>query len=415
MTKQHTLLLLFVLLFLLLIGTGIAVDGPMKSLRGFWELQFLPSRLISDFIELRGIGATLINGSAVGIVALLFILGSKVPFSGPTFAAIFTIVGFGFFGKTVVNILPIFFGVWLSARYAGKTFSQYLIIALFGTALGPLVSTLAFEIGITGAPAYLAAAAGGTLTGFLLPALAISMLHLHQGYNLYNIGLTCGFFGLFAASFIRAGGHQFAPLSVWFRENPPVLILLVPVLSLLLILSGLISEKGKAFKHFYAIRKHPGRLPSDFMELESVGGALVNAGIVGLLWSLYLLLIGAHFNGPVIGGLFTIIGFATFGTHPKNSLPVLAGVVASTLLFGMEINAPGPVLAAIFATTLGPLAGQFGPIMGFVAGFIHLVMVSFTGSWHGAMNLYNNGFAGGLTAALLVAIIQWYQANRAED
>lgn len=415
MTKQLRLLLLFIILFALLIAAGIAVDGAGKSIRGFLELQLLPSRLISDFVELRGIGATLINGAVVGIIALLLILASRVSLSGPTFAAIFTIIGFGFFGKTVVNILPIFFGVWLSARFAGKTFSQYLIIALFGTALGPLVSTLAFEIGLSGIPAYLAAAAGGVVTGFLLPPLAISMLHLHQGYNLYNIGLTCGFFGLFAASFIRAGGHQFAPLSAWYREGHPVLTLLVPVLSLLLIVAGFISEKGKALRNCYAIRKHPGRLPSDFMELESPGGALVNAGAVGLVWSLYLMMIGADFNGPVIGGLFTIIGFATFGTHLKNSLPVLAGVAGSTLLFGMELNAPGPVLAAIFGTTLGPLAGQFGPLIGVLAGFIHLVMVSFTGSWHGAMNLYNNGFAGGLTAALLVAIIQWYQANRSED
>jgi hypothetical protein len=92
----------------------------------------------------------------------------------------------------------------------------------------------------------------------------------------------------------------------------------------------------------------------------------------------------------------------------------LLGVVTSTLLFGMSPASPGPSLAAIFGTTLGPLAGQFGPIIGFIAGFIHLIMVSFTGPWHGAMNLYNNGFAGGLTATLIVAVIQWYNSTKAE-
>jgi len=28
------------------------------------------------------------------------------------------------------------------------------------------------------------------------------------------------------------------------------------------------------------------------------------------------------------------------------------------------------------------------------------------------MNLYNNGFAGGLTAALIVAVIQWRNTNK---
>jgi hypothetical protein len=30
------------------------------------------------------------------------------------------------------------------------------------------------------------------------------------------------------------------------------------------------------------------------------------------------------------------------------------------------------------------------------------------------MNLYNNGFAGGLTATLIVAVIQWYNSTKAE-
>ena len=47
-----------------------------------------------------------------------------------------------------------------------------------------------------------------------------------------------------------------------------------------------------------------------------------------------------------------------------------------------------------------------------LAGFVHLTMVERTGAWHNGMNLYNNGFAGGLTAALFVAVIEWYRANR---
>jgi hypothetical protein len=50
--------------------------------------------------------------------------------------------------------------------------------------------------------------------------------------------------------------------------------------------------------------------------------------------------------------------------------------------------------------------------MGLLAGFLHLVMVERTGAWHLGVNLYNNGFAGGLTAALLVAVIEWYRSAR---
>jgi len=415
MDRQHRILLVLILLIIvLLILTGMWIDGPRKVLTGFLDLQLHPARLINDFIEIRGTGAALLNGAIVGLIGLILVLINGVSLSGPTYAAIFTMIGFGLFGKTPLNIAPILFGVFLAGRYVRKKFSQYILIALYGTALGPLVSTLAFEIGLPYPAALMLAAAGGLAVGFLLPSIAVAMLHMHQGYNLYNIGLSCGFLGLFAASVIRAGGHTYSAALQWHSGNPLYLVLLVPVLSLLLIAAGFLEEKGKALRDFVSIQKLPGRLPSDFMEMQSVGGALINSGVIGLLGSVYIFMIGADFSGPIIGGLFTIIGFAAFGTHLRNSWSVLLGVFSSTLLFGMSPSSPGPALAAIFGTTLSPLAGQFGPVIGFIAGFIHLIMVSFTGPWHGAMNLYNNGFAGGLTATLIVAVIQWYNSTKAE-
>jgi hypothetical protein len=75
---------------------------------------------------------------------------------------------------------------------------------------------------------------------------------------------------------------------------------------------------------------------------------------------------------------------------------------------------PGPLLAALFATTLAPLSGSFGPLLGIVAGVLHLTLVMRTAAWFGGVNLYNNGFAGGLTATLLVAMITWWSRRREE-
>jgi hypothetical protein len=161
-----------------------------------------------------------------------------------------------------------------------------------------------------------------------------------------------------------------------------------------------------------AIMKLTGRLPSDFMENVSPGSALVNTGLLGLAGSAYLLIIGADFNGPTLGGLLTVMGFASFGKHPRNCWPVAVGVITATLVFGKSLTAPGPVLALLFGTTLAPLAGEFGPWIGMAAGFLHLVMVERTAAWHGGMDLYNNGFAGGLTAAFFVALIEWRRSNK---
>ena len=201
-------------------------------------------------------------------------------------------------------------------------------------------------------------------------------------------------------------------MMAWSSSNSVVEIWLIPILSIALIITGLISGGMKSIKGFFVIQKLPGRLPSDFMDLSSMGSALINSGLLGIAGSIYIYLVGGDFNGAMIAALLTVMGFGAFGTHIKNSWPIVLGIILSTLIFGWELSSPGPLLAALFGTTLAPLAGQFGIPIGIIAGFIHLIMVMQTGAWQGGMNLYNNGFAGGLTAALIVAIIQWYRSNK---
>ncbi|MGM0432950.1 MAG: DUF1576 domain-containing protein, partial [Spirochaetota bacterium] len=258
----------------------------------------------------------------------------------------------------------------------------------------------------------LAGATAGIIAGILLPPAAMAMLHLHQGYNLYNMGLTCGFIGLFAASVLNAAGGSLAIDILWLSEPIPLLIWLIPLISCYLLLIGILLDKKAVLKDFLRIQKLSGRLPSDFMDSVSNGGALFNAGLLGLLTWLYVWAVGGDFNGPVLGGMFTVMGFGVFGKHVRNCIPVMAGVVISCLVFGKALSAPGPLLAALFVTTLAPLAGEFGPLTGIIAGFLHLVMVERTGAWHGGIDLYNNGFAGGLTAALMFSVIEWFRNTR---
>jgi hypothetical protein len=393
-------------------AAGFIEQGFESTLRGFLILQSHPARLINDFTSIGGVGGALVNSAAVGAVGLVIVKFSKVRLSGPTIAAIFTLMGFGLFGKTPLNILPIIIGVYLAAKIVGKPFNVYILMALFGTALGPLVTYMVFEAGFTGYPAVLVGSAAGVLTGICLPPIAISMLHLHQGFNLYNLGLSCGFFGLFAAAFLSASKRGLDIKVIWNKEASPVLIALIPLMSVLFIIYGFILGGKKTVKDLAAIQKIPGRLPSDFLDMVSPAGALVNVGLLGLAGSAYVYFIEGDFNGPVLGGLLTLMGFGAFGKHLKNSWPIVAGVVLSCFVFGKDLTAPGPILAALFGTTLAPLAGQFGVLTGVAAGFIHLVMVERSAAWHGGMDLYNNGFAGGLTATLFVAVIEWYRSNK---
>lgn len=400
----------FILFAFAAIGIGFA--GPATALRGFIVLQMTPGRLISDFTVSGGIGGVMLNAAAVGAIALGLIRLTAVRLSGPTIAAVFTMMGFSFFGTSPFNALPIILGVFLASRLARTPFSHYILIAFFGTALGPLLDFLFLEMGLPGPLALVAGAAGSLIAGVLFPALAMAMLRLHQGFNLYNIGFTAGFIGLFSASLLTAAGGDLSLSVVWNEEVSLILISVIPALSLVSFIAALATEGVRSIKGVASILKLSGRLPSDFMEQVSPGAALVNMGVLGLLGSAYVFLIGGDFNGPTIGALMTLMGFAAFGKHPRNCVPVMAGVLAATVAFGKDPAAPGPLLAIIFGTTLAPLAGEFGAAIGFVAGFLHLTIVERSAAWHGGLNLYNNGFAGGLTAALIVAVLEWHKSRK---
>lgn len=410
--EEKFLYRLFCLILLACAAAGFAMQGIQGTLRGLWQLQIRPGRLITDFTSAAGEGAALVNAALAATVGLALVRANRVRLSGPTVAAVCTILGFGLFGKTPVNMLPIILGVFLSARLVGKKFSEYLLIALFGTALGPLVTMLALEIGVTPGVGLLVAAVGGTAAGMLLPPLALTMLRLHQGFNLYNIGLTAGFLGLLAAAIVSSSAGALEMAALWNPDPSLLLRLMIPALCAFLIAGGSALGRGGAWSGLPRILRLPGRLPTDFMSTVGVPAGLVNMGLLGLAAWLYVLAVGGPLNGPVLGGILTVMGFAAFGKHPRNTGPVLGGVVVATLLFGKDPAAPGPLLAALFGTTLAPIAGEFGPLAGLAAGFLHLALVERTGAWHLGMNLYNNGFAGGLTATFLVAVIEWYRSGR---
>ncbi len=410
--------LLYVLLAALLVGfalAGTVVDGIGPTVKGLWAVQTHPARLVNDFTAVGGTGAALVNASLVALIGLVLVRLNGVRLSGPTVAAVFTMFGFGLFGKTPLNIIPIMLGVAVAARIAGRQFQEYILIALFGTAVAPLVSLIAVEAALPLGARIPVAVAAGFVVGVVLPAGAMAMLRLHQGYNLYNIGLTSGFLALFAAAlFIGVGGAP-DPSMVWNGEPELVLRLLVPVTGGILVLAGLVAGGMEAIRSFGRILKLPGRLPSDFMEMASIAGGLVNMGVMALLLWLYVVAVGADLNGPVLGGIFTAVGFAGFGKHPRNVWPIIAGIVLAALAFGRDLSSPGVILAALFGTTLAPLAGDFGIGIGVIAGFLHLAIVLRSGEWHAGIALYNNGFAGGLTATLLVSIIEWYRSNTSSE
>ncbi|MFA5698988.1 MAG: DUF1576 domain-containing protein, partial [Sphaerochaeta sp.] len=237
--RERTLYVLMLIVLCALVLAAVLIEGPENLLGKLLILQTKNARLINDFTT-HGVGLSLLNVASVGFLGLTLVFFASINLSGPTLATIMTMMGFSFFGNTLYNSIPVIFGVFLASKVAKVRFGSFSIIALFGTAIGPIVTYLSFEAGLV---PYLGIPVGigvGIGVGFILPAVASTLLSLHQGYSLYNLGFTCGFIGLFLASILAALG-LLNPLVITWNEDPHhFLSLFIPFLSVLFIATAFI-------------------------------------------------------------------------------------------------------------------------------------------------------------------------------
>ena len=398
---------------LLAFGLALARFDLREVAAGLGSIVRDPDILINDYVARAGLGTPFVNAGLCTLAAVLILKRSGVVISGPAMAAVFTIAGFSLFGKNVYNIWPVMGGVWLYSRASRRPFSEYVIVALFGTALAPLASEVSFGLGIAQPFNCLAGVAAGLASGFLIPPLAKHLLQFHQGYNLYNIGLTAGMVGTVAMSVFRAFRVEVSGGGAWSQGNLGVYLPFVLALFGSLVAAGL-AVGPRARAGLRGILRSTGRLVSDFPRSYGLGPSLVNMGLVGLIGAAYILLVGGDWNGPTVGALLTMCGFGAFGKHPGNVLPVMAGVWLASLLTVYSPSAEAPLLAALFGTCLAPVAGRYGPAAGILAGALHLIVVVNVGYLHGGLNLYNNGFSGGLVAGILVPVFEAVAERRRE-
>src|SRR5690606_20340423 len=144
--------------------------------RGSLTILTSPANLITDYFALANPGAALLNAGLMTYLAILIIRLSRVRITGPLVAAVFTMAGFSLFGKNLLNSIPIMAGVYLYFLVSRTSFDRYLLQALFGTALGPLFSEVAFHLGLAQPLGLILGFAAGLFAGFVLTPLSMHML-----------------------------------------------------------------------------------------------------------------------------------------------------------------------------------------------------------------------------------------------
>lgn len=373
--------------------------------------------LVTDYIELAGFGATLVNVSLVGVMCVILMLFLGVKANGPIITALWLASGFSFFGKNIVNIWPVIFGVYLFSKFQKKPFKNYALVCLLSTSLAPIVSQTAhldYLAGVGGFLEVFAATIIGVVAGFLLPPLASFSIRVHSGYNLYNVGFAAGLLGMVYAAFARALGIDIVSSSIWGTHFTKEVALFAYALSLALVVLGVWGNGKNVWGDYKKIMSHTGRLVTDYYALYG-GSVYFNMGILGVVSTSVMLMMGIDMNGPTLGGIFTFIGFGAFGKHIKNATPIMAGAILGALFNTADTSSASNALAILFSTCLAPISGQFGWQWGLVAGFLHITLIPNMGDLHAGLNLYNNGFVAGFVALILIPLITAFRKDESDE
>ncbi len=384
------------------------MDSPRQILKGLDQIIRQPEVLITDYIAIGGIGATFVNAGLLTLASIFILYFLKINISGVSVATIFLMTGFSMFGKNIFNVWLIILGVILYAKIKKDKFSKYVYIALFGTSMAPTITEFMFQIhqpiGIRIGLSIII----GLSIGLILVPLSVYLLKVHQGFNLYNVGFTAGLIGTLFFSIFKSYGFTTESKMIWSTGNDVVLGGFLSILFIMMIVTGFYLN-GRSIKNLKNIFTYSGRLVSDFVLLEGFEVTLMNMGINGLIGVIYIVLVGGVFNGPTIGGILTMVGFGAFGKHAKNMIPIFLGVYLGSITKIWNIDDPSILLAALFSTSLAPIAGEYGWPYGVLAGFINSSVVLNVGVLHGGLNLYNTGFSAGLVATVLIPIIEAFR------
>ncbi|MGL5978688.1 MAG: DUF1576 domain-containing protein [Erysipelotrichaceae bacterium] len=365
-----------------------------------WDVITHHGVLITDLMAI-GLGGSFINAGMITLILLWAMRRVESEMNGLDIAALLTVYGFAFFGKTLLAVWPPFLGVILMAKLRKQDLKAAMPVAMFATAAAPAIAVTYYTMEALGWGGILLAIVVGLGIGMAIQVMAAKIKALHNGLILYNIGFTLGFVLLFLFSLVKAFGFTISSNSgeILVTNQFPLVVLLVVVFVIFIVYGYLLSGKSKTSV------LNTSEL-GDYVNQFGYGETLINVGVLGLLSTALVLVCQGTINGPNMAGILTVAGFGAFGKTLRNIVPLVLGAMLMVVLTKgwVGLSQAGPMITILFATGLAPVTKRYGFFGGVFFGMTHIIIVANTGVLHGYMSLYNNAFAMGMVAMLLKPI-----------
>lgn len=409
-----------------------------------------PSRLVTDYFALGGLGSTLFNVAVCGLITNLIMYLSRAKANAAILAGYMLVVAHCFYGLNFLNMWPPLLGIVLYCGVTKKKLGENIDIAFFSTALAPFVSELCFRYAVENYSAAVVNAnwigvvlsfACGLAIGFVVPALLPGTSAMHHGYSLYKAGLAIGILGIFLNAFMYStlgvqrpentiiDNEAYYALPYGYRGFMNAFYIIL--FSVTLIVGFVLNKKSiRGYRDLLHCTGHG----VDFTDKFGMPVCMINISIYGFAILAYLNLVfilpsvfpslpsGVGFTGATAGIVLAAITFAADGQHIKNVYPIAVGYVSLFVLVSVictvakhnipwTLSTQAYINGLAFATGLCPIAGKYGFRYGVLAGFMSAIICAVTAEMHGGFVLYNGGFSAGLTALVLIPILDFYNVK----
>ena len=420
---------------------GLYTGELTQLLRQWFVIMISPSPLVTDYFNIGSLGSAFLNAAACGFACTFFMFFLKGESRATTLAGYFLVVAHAFYGLNFFNMWPCFFASMGYLHFKKLDLKKNLHICMFSTCFAPLIGELLFrytqqdsfvfgEVHLTAAGLLLTLIASIFL-GAVIPAILPGAAAWHKGYDLYNGGLAFGMLGFFLFNFLfrTLGMNHYGHLTIinpvynaYANSYRLFCNIFFVTIFLFLIFLGW-SRNGHSFAGYGRLMKDTGH-QADFAVSYGNDLVIMNIGFVGLLFLSYLNMTilfseGAGFTGPSVGVTIAALTFTAMGQHPANVWPILMGYQLLYSLISIicpiaglpipwTLSTQGYINGAAFATGLCPIVGRYGFRAGILAGMMCASMCTSTSALHGGYVLYNGGLTAGITALILLPILEHY-------
>ncbi len=259
---------------------GFVVDGPQQVLHGLLEIVTTRDALLTDYFGVGGIGGACVNAGLLTLCACFVYHRTHAKMTGAAVACLFLVLGFGLFGKNLLNVWSIVLGVYLYARFRGEPFSTHINTAFFGAALAPVFSEILFSTALALEVRVPLAMATGLLIGFILPPAAAQLFKAHMGFSLYNLGFTAGIVGTLVVAMYKSYGFVPDPVMIWTTGNNRLLAGFLALLFASMAAIGFYLDRSLP-AGLRRIMQSTGQAPTDFIAKAGFGPTLANMALTG--------------------------------------------------------------------------------------------------------------------------------------